>query len=161
MVGSPYSHPQPPVNSRMSRCDPIHPEIHSVRSRHLLLLRHMKDALQQFRTLKAKLSAEREHIQNRLSAINSVLEAGGVETAPTTVIKPAQTSTPNASDYSPRKGSLPAKILRAFQKNGTAMLVKDVVAAVKGNRVLVGQACLMLLRKGNLKPEGRGQYSLA
>jgi hypothetical protein len=121
----------------------------------------MKDALQRFQALKAKLSAERKSIQNRLAAINSVLESGGVEMVPTPVVKPNLTSASNTIGYTPRKGSLPAKILKAFEKRGTAMQIKDIVAAVKRNRVLVSQACLMLLRKGNLRREVRGQYSLA
>jgi hypothetical protein len=121
----------------------------------------VKDNLQQFQTLKTKLSAERESIQNRLNAINAVLGSMDNATAPALVAEPSSTTTSNASGYSPRKGTLPAKILKVLEKNGTAMQVKGIAAAAKRSGVLVNQACVMLLKKGNLKREGRGQYSLA
>jgi hypothetical protein len=117
----------------------------------------MKDALLQFQALKTRLSAERESIQNRLAAINAVLESGEAAISP---VVPAST-THSPSDYTPRAGSLPARILRALEKNGPAMQVKDIAGAVKGDRLLVTQACLMLVSKGKLAREGRGQYSLA
>jgi DNA replication initiation complex subunit (GINS family) len=125
----------------------------------------MKDALRQYQTLKAKLTAEREQIQNRLAAINAVLDSVGssMGAAPvaTSRRKGNSNAKPGPSGYTPRKGSLPAKILGALEKSGGAMKVKDLATAVRARAVLVSQACLNLLSKGRLKREERGQYSLA
>jgi hypothetical protein len=82
-------------------------------------------------------------------------------TAPAPVAEPSSTTTSKTSGYSPRKGTFPAKILKVLAKSGIAMQVKDIAAAAKRSGVLVNQACVMFLKKGNLKREGRGQYSLA
>jgi hypothetical protein len=139
----------------------------------LVMVSDVKDALQQYQTLQAKLSMERQRIQDRLAAINAVLGQGrvGAPGAATggsrSLGKLAGEYLENqlgehgqASAYTPRKGTLPAKILKALEMSGTAMQVKDIAAAVKGKPVLVSQACLMLLSKGSIKREGRGHYSL-
>jgi hypothetical protein len=121
----------------------------------------VKNHLQQFQTLKTKLSAERESIQNRLAAINAAMGYTDGASLSAPVAMPDPTATGNASGYTLRNGTLPAKVLKALGKGGTAMQVKDIAAAAKASGVLVNQACVMLLKKGNLKREGRGQYSLA
>jgi hypothetical protein len=46
----------------------------------------------------------------------------------------------SASSYTPRRGTLPSKILKALEKDGAAMQVKDISAAVKNRGVLVSQS---------------------
>ena len=115
----------------------------------------MNDALQQFQILKTKLVADKERIQNRLAAINAVLEG-----EPSSIQNPAAVRVRKASGYAPRPRTLPAKILKTLEKSASPMRVKDLAAAVKGRAVLVSQACSMLSSKGCLRREGRGKYSL-
>src|ERR1043166_1589309 len=128
------------------------------------------DPLKQYARLREALVSEQAAIETRLAAINAVLETRGTSTSgltfPTTATRALDTMAADYLEtklggYSPRKGSLPAKILRALEKRGTAMEVKDISAAVKKKPLLVNQACLLLLKKGRLKREGRGQYSVS
>ncbi len=130
----------------------------------------MKDPLQQFTRLREALVAEKATIEARLAAINAVLEPGAAPAKAVTLTKAAWRSLDKITadylekdlgGYTPRKGSLPAKILRTLDKSGAPMQVKDIAAAVKGKAMLVNQACLMLLKKCRLRREGKGQYSLA
>src|SRR5689334_16662606 len=126
------------------------------------------DLLNQSTRLREALVSEKATIETRLAAINDVL---GKETAPTfTAATIASSSLDKLSadylekellGYTPRKGSLPAKIVKTLEKSGAAMQVKDIALAVKGKTMLVSQACLLLLKKGRVRREGRGQYSLA
>ena len=116
-------------------------------------------ALQQFARLKQQLVQERDSIISRLAAINQVLSGG--ESIPTPVSASTDSGSSRKSAYTPREGSLPAKILAAVGKAGYSMRVKDIAAAVKKSPVLVGQACIVLKRKGGLKKQGRGAYALA
>ncbi len=130
----------------------------------------MKNLLQEYQRLKANLSAERERIQQRIAALNAVLEpqlAPGEAQLPSRsldrvsadYLEKAQTGKSNR--YEPRKGSLPAKILAILAQEGTAMRIKDIAAAVKTSGTMASQACLMLLRKRRIKREGHGHYSSA
>ncbi len=117
-------------------------------------------AVQQFARLKQQLSQERDSIVSRLAAINEVL--GGGESIPVPAKRASTPSkSPQQTAYTPREGSLPAKILEAVGNAGTAMRVKEIAAAVKKSPMLVSQACLMLKRKGGLKKQGRGAYRVA
>jgi hypothetical protein len=93
----------------------------------------MNDVLQEYRSLRAQLLAERESVQKRLTALNAVLETA--ETSLPSIEKLSKPTSENASTYTPRKGTLPAKILKTLEKGELAMQVKNIAAAVKGNRI--------------------------
>src|SRR5690349_16413835 len=125
----------------------------------------MKDPLKEYARLRDALLSEKATIVARLDAINAVLETGAPPAFTATKV-PSSSLDKIASDYletklaayySPRKGTLPAKILKTLEKRGPAMPVKVIAAAVKDRAVLVNQACIMLLKKGRLKRQGRGQ----
>ena len=119
------------------------------------------DLLEKYATLKIKLTEERQYIVNRLAAINAVFAGETpIESAPA-VRKTKGNGQAQSSGYVPRAGTLPSKILRALGKDGRPMRVKDIALAVKKRPLLVNQGCLVLLKKGNVKRVGRGEYSLA
>jgi hypothetical protein len=119
----------------------------------------MKDStLEQFARLRHQLAQERDSIISRLDAINGVLGDGA--TLSTASSAPRSTRFSRKAAYTPREGSLPAKIVAALGKAGNAMQVKDIAAAVKKSPALVSQACVLLKRKGGLKKKGRGAYVL-
>jgi len=119
--------------------------------------------LGQFARLKQQLTQERDTIVARLAAINEVLGSEEVMSAPL----PQSNDTGSAPQaqptegYTPREGSLPARILAEVAKAGGPMRVKDIAAALKKPAVLLSQACLLLRRKRLLKRRGRGAYALA
>ena len=120
-------------------------------------------ALEQFARLKQQLTQERDRVVARLAAINQVLGAGEGVSAPVPPRNDDE-NVPHSSTmdgYSPREGSLPARILAEVAKTGTPMRVKDIATALKKPPMLVSQACIMLKRKRGLKRSGRGTYALA
>jgi hypothetical protein len=124
------------------------------------------DALKQFARLREALISEKTAIEARLQELNGVLGAEPAQTvaAPTTTsLHKVATDylEKNLAGYTPRPGTLPAKILKTLEKSGSGMQVKDIAAAVKGKAMLVNQACLVLLKKGRVRREGRGLYALA
>lgn len=120
----------------------------------------MKDStLEQFARLKRQLVQERDSIISRLADINAVLGGGEAVSAPSSESSDSQPTRKAA--YTPREGSLPAKIIAALEKAGDSMRVKDIAAAVKGSPMLVSQACAMLRRKRALKRRGRGSFALS
>jgi hypothetical protein len=120
----------------------------------------MKDStLEQFARLRQQLAQERDSIVSRLAAIREVLGGGGA-TRSTASSASRSTRFSRKAAYTPREGSLPAKILAALGKAESAMQVKDIAAAVKKSPALVSQACVLLKRKGGLKRKGRGAYAL-
>jgi hypothetical protein len=117
------------------------------------------DTLKRYAKLRQRLISEKATIEARLRELNQVL---GGESAQTTAAPIATTRPPKELvGYVPRRGSLPAKILKIVEKSGRATQVKDIAAAAKGKPLVVTQACLMLLKKGRLRREGRGHYALA
>src|SRR4051812_39174962 len=125
------------------------------------------DLLNQFTRLREALDSEKATIEARLAAINGVLGTGTALTLTATNVASSSLDKLAADylekelfGYTPRKGSLPAKILKALETRGTAMQVKDIALAVKGKTMLVSQGCLLLLKKGRVRREGWGQYSL-
>jgi hypothetical protein len=119
----------------------------------------MRDStLEQFTCLKQQLAQERDSIISRLADINAVLGAGEAVSAPSRESSDSQLT--RKAVYTPREGSLPAKILAALGKAGDCMRVKDIAIAVKGSPMLVSQACAMLRRKRALKRRGRGSFAL-
>ena len=117
------------------------------------------DLLRKYATLKTKLTEERQYIVNRLAAINAVL----VGETPMEAEAPESKGNGQSQTigYVPRAGTLASKILRALRKDGGPMRVKDVASAVKKSPLLVNQGCLLLMKKGNVKRVGRGEYTLA
>src|SRR5579862_2807021 len=117
------------------------------------------DLLQKYATLKTKLTEERQYIVSRLAAIDAVL--AGETPMETAVPESKGNGQPQVSGYVPRAGTLASKILGALRKNGGPMRVKDIASAVKKSPLLVNQGCLLLMKKGNVRRVGRGEYTLA
>src|SRR6478609_4746569 len=109
------------------------------------------DPLKQYARLRDTLLSEKVQIESRLNAINGVLEAAptGASVAARSLDRVAgEHLDTTLSGYTPRPGTLPAKILKALATNRTGMQVKDIAIAVKTKPALVSQSCLMLLKKG-------------
>ena len=117
------------------------------------------DTLKRYARLREALVSEKAKIESRLAEINSVLEPGAAPASAPAA--PVPSSSKELVGYTPRRGSLPARILKALEKAGAPMQVQNIASAVKKKPVLVSQGCLLLLKKGRLRREGRGQYSLA